>query len=67
MLVVSPPNPETEQGRPELTLNTDEGDGPEAWKWDEEPCMATEFTNAERTVLDMSVYDGPVEWRQRSG
>ena len=55
------------QGQPELYLNTDEGDGSEAWEWDEEACMATEFTDAEKAVLDLSVFDGPVEWRQRSG
>ncbi len=29
--------------------------------------MATEFTDAGRAALDVSVFDGPVEWRQRSG
>ena len=67
VLVAPPPNPETEQGRPELYLNTDEGDGSWAWEWDEEPCMATGFTDAEKAAFDLSVFDGAVEWRQRSG
>ena len=66
VLVAPAISPEDVQGRPDLYLNTEEGDDPALWEWEEEPCMATEFTDAGQAALDLSVFDGDVEWHRRS-
>ena len=65
VLVAPAIHPEDEQGRPDLYLNTEGGDGPALWEWEEEPWRASPFTEAAKAALDLSVFDGEVEWRRR--
>ena len=67
VLVAPAIHPEDEQGRPDLYLNTEGGDHPVLWEWEEEPWLASPFTDAAKAALDLSVFDGEVEWRRRSG
>jgi len=67
VLVALPDDAGNVQGGPDRYLTIEGGDGPASWEWDEAPWMAHEFTDAEKAAFDISVFDGPLEWRQRSG
>ena len=66
VLVAPAVRPEDEQGRPDLYLNTEGGDDPRLWEWEEESWRASPFTDAAKAALDLRVFDGEVEWRRRN-
>lgn len=51
--------PDDEQGHPDLYWNAEDEE------WVESPDEATEFTGAERDGLDLTRFDGDVEWWER--
>ncbi len=59
VLVAPAIHPEVEQGRPDLYWNTDDEE------WVESPDEAAEYTDAERATLDLTLFDGDVEWWER--
>ena len=59
VLVAPALHPDDEQGRPDLYWNA------EADEWAESPDEATEYTDAERAALDLTQFDGDVEWWER--
>ena len=59
VLVAPAVDPEDVQGRPDLTWNAEDQE------WVESLDEATEFTDAERAALDLTQFDGDVEWWER--
>jgi hypothetical protein len=59
VLVAPAIHPEDVQGRPDLYWNAEDEE------WVESPDEATEFTGAERAALDLTQFDGDVEWWER--
>lgn len=57
--VLVAPSPQDVQGRPDLYWNQ------ESQEWSDSPDEATEATAAARDAVDLTVFDGNVEWWER--
>ena len=59
--VLVAPSPEDMQDRSDLYWNADDQE------WSDSSDEATEHTVAERDAVDLTVFDGDVEWWERQG
>ena len=59
VLVAPALHPDDEQGRPDLCWNADDQE------WSDSPDEATEHLTAERGAMDLTRFDGHVEWWER--